>query len=521
MPYTNLRALISNPFSQVVISLAVGLAIGISQMVLPPIIAPLLLIAAIGAAIALKFPETILIANIIGYSTIMDVNAIPLIPIGFGSLNLLDLGLVGLLALVAVRRAVQKDFTVQMDALGVSLMIFLGMMLLSTVLGLITGTTVLDQATTEIRYVGYYASYFVVSHLIQGERQLQIIIRTFLMLAVFVAVMMVAQFLVGYENQIIYGRIEEFAQDGTDVEGIARIIPAGRYLILVGFMSFTALLAFPERAVFFRRTRFLAWLMLGIGILLTFNRNFWVSSAIVTFLFLVVLDSRRRSYLIMFMLRMAAIAFVVIGGIFVVAPESELAATITTIVGRFTSTFKAETFNARYDNEARTSSLEWRRIENEYAMEYIWPPRIFGLGMGAAYRPVVPELDDGDIEQEGIYYIHNSHFWIMIKTGIVGYLALLSFKLIAVGRGVVYWRKVRVIYSPIVMGFSISLVGILFSAIVDPILTDLTWTPIAGLIIGLNEVIIRTQALEPEEAEAPEPSRQVARRRMSSAATTQ
>ncbi|MEO1289535.1 MAG: O-antigen ligase family protein, partial [Chloroflexota bacterium] len=270
------------------------------------------------------------------------------------------------------------------------------------------------------------------------------------------------------------------------------IIPAGRYMVYTCFNILPLFIIFEGRK---RRRRLygVAWLLLAVGIILTFNRNFWVGSIIIQMFVLLALDKARRTQLAK-LYGVCILAMVVLGSIISLNPETKAAQAINSTVTRFTSLFESDTYNARFDDTANTSSLEWRRIENEVALPVVLRPTLLGLGMGAWYRDYMPVIDEG-LEDQGFDrnvlrgYIHNSHFWIIMKAGWLSYVGLMGATAICVWRGFKHWHLVDRKYQPFVIGSSLSLIGLMLSAFVDPLLTDLTWSPVAGVIWGLNEAI--------------------------------
>ncbi|MEO1287889.1 MAG: hypothetical protein AAFV93_08975, partial [Chloroflexota bacterium] len=73
---------------------------------------------------------------------------------------------------------------------GVAVAVFFFMMMLSTIVGVMQGTTVLSEATTEIRYVAYYLAYFVIFFLIRKDSKISFLMYTFVFIGTFVAAAM-------------------------------------------------------------------------------------------------------------------------------------------------------------------------------------------------------------------------------------------------------------------------------------------------------------------------------------------
>ena len=73
------------------------------------------------------------------------------------------------------------------------------------------------------------------------------------------------------------------------------------------------------------------------------------------------------------------------------------------------------------------SSLAYRQVETEYALPQIASHPLIGLGLGANYRPLDNRIDFGVLAYDKLAYIHNGHLWMILKTGIIGYLFFIWF----------------------------------------------------------------------------------------------
>jgi hypothetical protein len=488
------RGLQLKPYQELLLAVLIGSLVGIVMNLISPRLVIALLVVVIMFQWVIKRPEFTLLAMIFFYSTIVGTDeTLPLIPIGIGSLNPMDLLLALFLLIIVVRRIIEPDFRVQISLPAVGIIIFFVFAIISTVVGIMTGTTVLDLATTEIRYIGYYLSFLVAAYL-PDQQQVRTLVIGFFALALMVAVAQVLQAAVGPDVPIIYGRTEGFAQDGVEVESVTRVIPSGRYLVYVAFTTAPLLIIFAQR-----RSRAILysvlWIFYTIGIILTFNRNMWLSGGIVYVLYLVALDKTRRAKVIRLYATALISLLLLIGAVFAFAPGSTAAVVLESTVVRFISIFDDRTYTAGYSATNTVASLEFRKIEMKYALPQLVPPPLLGKGMGALYRPLLFNiLDYENSDMRG--YIHNSHFWVLLKAGLVSYLALIGAFLVMFARGW-RWRQATRVYQPLVLGFAFSLIGILLSAIVDPILVDLTWTPVCGAMFGIIEVALRPDPLTP------------------------
>jgi O-antigen ligase len=145
--------------------------------------------------------------------------------------------------------------------------------------------------------------------------------------------------------------------------------------------------------------------------------------------------------------------------------------------------------------QGQDSSLNWRKIENSYAFSAIASNPWLGLGMGAIYRPLDPRLDLPNPSDRGYDFrkiIHNGHLRILLQSGFIGYISLMWLSAIFLLRGFKYWRSIA--YERmrgVVLGFTLVYLVILIAAVANSTFMQWRWTPVIGIIMGINEVILR------------------------------
>jgi O-antigen ligase len=121
----------------------------------------------------------------------------------------------------------------------------------------------------------------------------------------------------------------------------------------------------------------------------------------------------------------------------------------------------------------------------------------FGLGMGALYRPFISKIDGyGNM---GPHYTHNGHLWIAMKGGLFAWLALMAFLIIFIVQGLKKWRQVTdPSMQSLALGFSLVGLSVIIASILHPIIITLFWTPLLGIIFGINHVIFKLYTGETE-----------------------
>jgi O-antigen ligase len=150
----------------------------------------------------------------------------------------------------------------------------------------------------------------------------------------------------------------------------------------------------------------------------------------------------------------------------------------------------ATLFNPETLNE---SSLQYRYIEDSYALPVIASHPLIGLGLGAEYRPWDPRIDYiRSTTYDQLTFIHNGHLWIMLKTGLIGYIFLLWLLFRFLIRGIKNWKYIYdPFYSGIVLSFAVICVGIMIVAFINNVFYETYWAPVIGIMMGVNEVILK------------------------------
>jgi len=169
-------------------------------------------------------------------------------------------------------------------------------------------------------------------------------------------------------------------------------------------------------------------------------------------------------------------------------PGSRAARLVGASVDRLSTLGRSGTF------QGEDASLNWRVIENTYALSTIASNPWIGLGMGFTYRPWDRRLDGANRARSDYDFrkhIHNSHLWILLQSGLLGYLSFIWLSLAFLTRGLKYWRKVAEIrFRGVVFGFVVAYLAVFIAAVVNSTFVQWRWTPVIGIIMGLNEVVL-------------------------------
>ena len=480
--------------AQLVAAGGAGLLLGLACLRLSPLSVLGALTAILLVLTTLKRPEVALLGLVALTSSLVAEQDNPPIPIGFGTLYISDAILLSLFGLFIIRWMVEPQFRIVRTPLDLPLLAFYGVAVLSTLIAILQGSLPFHQSLEELRIVTNYLTFFVVTNLVREKRQLVLLWRGILLLAAIVAVATIVQYLLGESVTIIPGRVETLSTEGVEYSGVARIIPPGQSLILVGFVTMGVRLS-QYRLSWTSLLALLHWGLVGSALLLSFNRNFWLGAGLALLLLAVLGEGRHRQRLVGWVLVSALLAATILLPLASV-PDSRAANLVSASIGRLTSLGERETFQ---DSD---SSLRWRDFEYAYALPQIASHPLLGLGLGARYRPFVLGMDHD--AYDGRAYVHNGHIWILVKSGLLGYLSLMWLSLAFLLRALKYWRRIPDLeMRGWVLGFALTYLAVLLGSMVNSMLMQWFWTSVIGIMMGTNEAVIKN-AVDKSRSDQPE-----------------
>jgi O-antigen ligase len=472
---------------QIIAGCGFGLILGIACLRFSVLLVFGILAAALFTYATLKRPEIALVGILIATSSIVFEEQLPLVFLGGVSFHIPDILLLGLLGLIAVRWLVKPEFKIVRTPLDRPLLIFYGVTLLSTFIAIFQSSVDVVDARRAMRVLSYYLTFFVVTNLVRELRQVNFLLNSFFLLATIVGAAMVVQFFLGNTVQLLPGRVESLGTQGVVYEDITRIIPPGLSIVLVSFGALLSILVL-EKTRPRRLLKFLQCGLLGIALLFTFLRSYWAALLIVFFLLGYIFRGYDRRRLI----RWGLVAIFSAAMILLVTfsdQGSRAARLVGASMDRLSTLGRSGTF------QGEDSSLSWRKIENRYALSAIASHPLIGLGMGATYRPRDPRLDQRGASSPSFDfrgYIHSGHLWILLQSGLIGYLSLMWLSLAFLIRGFRYWRSIaNDRMRGVVLGFSLVYLAVLIGELVNPTFMQGNWAPVIGSIMGINEVILR------------------------------
>ncbi len=292
------------------------------------------------------------------------------------------------------------------------------------------------------------------------------------------------QFVVGDSVKLLPGRVETLRTQGNSFEGITRIAPPGLSIVLISFMAMVSMLVVE-------RFEPLAWLKVlqcgvcGMALVTTFLRSYWSALVLVLLLLAVIVRGNERRKLIG-----AGLVVVFLVGMTLLVvysdPGSRIGKLVDASMDRFGTLGRSGTY------QGQDGSLNWRVLENNYALSSIGSHPVIGLGMGARYRPWDSRLDVRGSDDDSRRHIHNGHLWIMLQSGLLGYLSFMWLSVVFLMRGFRFWQGVaKDGMKGVVLGFTLAYVAVLIAAVANSTFMQWRWTPVIGIMMGVNEVILK------------------------------
>lgn len=471
---------------QVLLGIFTGLTLGAAFNRFPPIYILGGLVLAFLLFVILKRPEVALLGILVATSSIVYEDQLPRISLGI-SLHISDVLLLILFGIVFIRWLVEPNFRVVRTPIDLPLLIFFGVTILSTTIALYQSTVDVETVRRAFRIFSYYLTFFIVIQLIKERRQLDLLIRGIYFLAFIVAGAIVLQFLLGSTVQLLPGRVETLATGSTMYAEITRVLPPGWSVVLVSFLVLLCNMI-VDRHISFSWVRYGLLGLFGIAMIFTFLRSYWAALCMIFLIMAYLFKGQERTRFIGFgfVTLLIAAAFIAIVSY---DPDSRTAKLLDASVDRFGSLFASGAF------QGDDNSINWRLIENEYAIAAIKADPWIGLGLGFTYRPWESRIDQVDLTGTNYDFrkhIHNGHFWILLQSGLLGYLSLIWLSVTFVGRGLLHWRQVQDLkLRSIVLGFVLTYGVVFVAAVANSSFTQWRWTPILGIMMGINEIVIR------------------------------
>ncbi|WP_220808867.1 O-antigen ligase family protein [Noviherbaspirillum aridicola] len=380
--------------------IAASVVLGAATVILPWWFVFALLLLPILAFVAWNYPEIAVVGIMAMLFGAVPEALMPRLPIAGGGVNLEDLGIVGMLLLLLIRRSGRvRELIAPVGGHLPALVAFLGVAVVSAVIAIFYKTAAPKDVLNEARPYFTWLLLPVLCLAVDNDVRARRFKKWLFALAVVLAAGMVLQSLTGVA---LFGKGRVWSSIGVSGEVLRSTTP-GMFLMAGGLIYLLAAYAHG-------RHRFGVWMMVfgGLaagGTLVGFGRGLWI--AVIAGVGLLALQTRGERYIRLLMV--LSVGALVLGGLVAVAkPEYLIAASDRLLsVG---------------DEVEHGASYGRRKVENAYAMAKIAQHPVLGVGLGGAYKP--PEAEYANFIAD-TRYIHNSYVNITTKLGLPGLAALL------------------------------------------------------------------------------------------------
>lgn len=276
---------------------AIGLVSGNLLLNIPPLHGLGIIIGFFVLAVIAVRPEIGILLMVVLLSSIVFEKSLPLIPIGVGSFHVSDVILLFMLGTLTFKIFIRRAYKYVRTPLDLPLALFLVTVLVSICISIAQGQyrTDLSLVLRLLRVVTYYLIVILITNLIRDEKQIRFLISGLLVIAAVVAAAMLIQTMIGESVKLMPGRIEAAGTFGQEYEAL-RILPPGQTLIFISLITSICMVSFRKHKSLLLSGYSYLVILLGIGVVLTYNRNYWVALLLAVGLLLMLkgIETKKR-----------------------------------------------------------------------------------------------------------------------------------------------------------------------------------------------------------------------------------
>lgn len=371
---------------------------GVLSALLSPAIIVALFFLPVLIFITWSYSEIALLVLLAVLYGIVPKSLVPTIPVGGGSFQANDLALACLFFVIALRSL--GNYSALLGALKPLILplFLLGcLFFFSLFSSLAYFHNPLKHVLAEVRNFLYWLVLPITLLIVGGDRsKFNFISIGMVVLGYLISAGLIFQHFTGIDV-LGSGRVEQLVTlDKTS--DVVRTTSPGIYFVIFSIYYFMA------RWLSGRSQWAVAWLAcmpLILGLLVTFGRGVWISAAIG--LLILSLSLEKKAFVKLTLVGVVMFSFMSIG-LFAVKPETGQA-----VADRL--------FSVAQEVQSG-SSVEWRYLENKYAIDNLVKSPIVGVGMGGFAHPKFHPMMDDDL----LRYVHNGYLYLAVKVGVLGFL---------------------------------------------------------------------------------------------------
>jgi O-antigen ligase len=134
-----------------------------------------------------------------------------------------------------------------------------------------------------------------------------------------------------------------------------------------------------------------------------------------------------------------------------------------------------------------TETVTYRLLENQYAWITIKQSPLIGIGYANGYRPPIYGPKDNLAT-----FIHNGYLWIMVKSGLLGFMAFLGMFYLFLKQAMGSWAKMSDgFFRGILLGSAVCILGLLLANMSAPYFMQDWEVAAIGILFGITEAAVR------------------------------
>ncbi len=322
--------------------------------------------------------------------------------------------------------------------------------------------------------------------MIRDRRQLTVLMKGLFVIAVLASLAILVQ-VIDPSIQVVKSRSGELVTAGRESAGVLRTYIGADRLIYIMLLVSVCSLALGSGSL--RPTlEFARAGILGTGLFLSFQRNYWLTMLSMLALLGVLVSWPQRSRILRWgIVGLVAVALLVSfsGGAF----ERYAVAAFDRLI-----------WGMRPETLAQDSSTQMRVMETGYAIQSIAQHPLLGIGLGNLYRPFTADDKYHLPEHPGIglrWYMHNAYLWVWTMMGLMGFMPFIWLYSSFLVRGFTRWHRIG---DPklraVALGFTLAILGQAISNLVAPNFVQSWILIVFAIMLGISELIFRWELSE-------------------------
>ena len=472
-------------------AILVGIGVGLSVILSTYYVEkPILVAGVIGLPIyiivSLRWPELAILALVGITAGVINKDWMPLLRLGPVSLHIPDIMLGVLLGIVFVRSMASPGARIVRSPLSLPLILFMGALLIAVANSLLVYHIDANQVLRGIRPLLQWLIFIPVVQLVRGEQALRRLIAGLWMLTVLLSMAVIVRDMIpDLHPAILPVTTVTLSTADAYFAGVTRVYMAGDRLLYVMVPVTVASLA-VHRGGHVRSALLLIMLgMLSFWLVRSFQRNYWLTITLSCALLPAFVIGAERIRLIGRLLPFV-LGFVLLVMAQQVIDPGGAAQMQAAVLDRAESLLE--------DLTRTDSSVQWRLIESQYALQQIARHPLLGIGVANPYRPPL-EFEAGMFILD--FYAHNAYLWIAVMAGLAGLLPFVWLCMSFIIRALRMGPRIKDAgLRAVCVGFGVAFVGVMVSNLVAPNLVQNWSLSIYPLMMGINEIVYRAEAVK-------------------------